>query len=156
MLVVDLIVIVLLVAVLAAGWGLHRKLSALRRDRAELEQFAGRFGDAIARAEQSIGHLKISTQELSREAESAQTLVEDLRFLIERGGTAADRLEKAISDSRNAEPIRPFHRPAGKSPPPTRAVAGGGEAPGADQPAAKRRTPSAAERELLKALRAGN
>ncbi len=156
MLAVDLIVIALLLAVLGVGWTLHRKLTALRRDRAELEQFAGRFGDAIHRAEQSVGHLKDSTQQLCRETEGAQTLAEDLRFLIERGGTAADRLEQAIGQSRDVGPIRPFHRPAAKSPGSARPAAHTGETAGGDQPAAKRRTPSAAERELLKALKAGS
>ena len=71
--------------------------------------------------------------------DNAQALRDDLAFLIDRGGSAADRLEETVRDSRKEGASRP--RPGLKKP---AAAHGNG----------KISPKSTAERELLKALQA--
>ncbi|MGB0671704.1 MAG: DUF6468 domain-containing protein, partial [Rhodospirillales bacterium] len=103
-LILDLFVAVLLVVTIGYAVVLNRKLSAIRRDRAELETVAANFAQATLRAEESIRKLKASADGLQGQVNKAESLREDLSFLVSRGGQAADRLEDTIRDARTIEP----------------------------------------------------
>jgi len=137
----DILVAALLAVTIVFAAVLNRRLGKLRSDRHELEKMAAGFQQATAHAEDSIGKLKISTETLQERIDKAQSLCDDLVFLIERGGAAADRIESEVRATRK-------HR----------------DAPGAKilSPAAKPRAngngsaglpKSDAERDLLNALR---
>ena len=126
----SVVMTVLLVVAIGYLVALNRKLGTLRRDKARLESLAASFGQATLRAEESIGRLKNTADTLQERIEKAQALRDDLAFLVDRGTTAADRLEGAIRASRT------------KAPP---VAAGAGD--DSIQPR------SEAERELLRAIR---
>lgn len=162
-LLLDIAIALLLVAALVFCARFNRKLDTARRDWATLEPLAANFQEATARVEEGIGRLKVSTEALSAESERAQTLIDDLRYLIERAETAATRLEVGIRASRSQEAALPRARPA------TRPRNAGDDAdvrPLAEKPLAASPKPTArtatakpesrsqAERALLEALRA--
>ncbi len=135
----DVLVAVLLVITIGYAMVLNRRLGRLRRDKSELEKLAATFGQATARAEESIGNLKKTADALKGRIDNAQALRDDLAFLIDRGGSAADRLEETVRAARKEGGSRP--RPSLKMP---AAAHGNG----------KISPKSTAERELLKALQA--
>ena len=155
-LILDILVAVLLVVTIGYAVTLNKRLSALRRDKGELERLARGFAETTEKAEMGIGELRAMTDLLQERIGRAESLRDDLVFLMERGNAAADRLEGVVRDARDK---------AGGAP-----VAAGPEAPAANaKPAAApkpREAPVAnpaerpapddvsdAERELLKALR---
>ncbi len=135
----DVLVAVLLVITIGYAMVLNRRLGRLRRDKSELEKLAATFGQATARAEESIGNLKKTADALKGRIDNAQALRDDLAFLIDRGGSAADRLEETVRAARKEGASRP--RPGLKKP-------AGAHGNGKISPK------STAERELLKALQA--
>jgi predicted phosphoribosyltransferase len=128
---VEIILAVLLIVTISYTFVLNRKLGNLRRDKAQLESLAASFSQATLRAEESIGRLKNTAEGIHDKIEKAQALRDDLAFLVDRGTSAADRLEAAIRSAR------------AKAPAPVPNAAGDG----AVQPR------SEAERELLRAIR---
>ncbi len=135
----DVLVAVLLVITIGYAIVLNRRLGRLRRDKSQLERLAATFGQATARAEESIGKLKNTADSLKERIDNAQALRDDLAFLIDRGSSAADRLEETVRAARKEGVSRP--RPGLKKP---------AEAHGNGEISPK----STAERELLKALQA--
>jgi hypothetical protein len=121
---------------------LNRRLAHLRSDRSELEKVAGGIEGTLTRAEQSVGGMKVSTEALTERLARAETLSDDLRFLIERGESLADALEERV---RSARPT--VAAPATKPQPTVRT-----SAPTRSGTANPR---SEAERELMMALAAG-
>lgn len=99
-LLLDVLVAVLLVFTIAYAILLNRRLGALRKDKTDLEKLAGTFAQATVRAEESIGRLKVTADALQDSIDRAEALREDLAFLIDRGGSAADRLEGAVRAAR--------------------------------------------------------
>lgn len=148
-LILDLLVALLLVVMIGYAVALNRRLGSLRQDKSELQELAASFGGATMRAEESINRLKNMTDTLQHSIDKAQALHDDLTFLIDRGDTAADRLE---------ERVRGIRREQGQAYPPA------GNPGGAENNKAagnrgndKKVEPvgeSAAELELLKALQA--
>lgn len=133
----DVLVAVLLVITIGYAVVLNRRLGRLRRDKSDLEKLAATFVQATARAEESIGNLKKTADSLKERIDNAQALRDDLAFLIDRGGSAADRLEETVRAARKEGTSRPgLKKPA--------AAHGNG----------KISPKSTAERELLKALQA--
>jgi outer membrane murein-binding lipoprotein Lpp len=100
----DLLITLMLAGAIAAAIVLNRKLNRARRDWQDLDALTGQFSRATEAAAESVRTLKLSTAGLSREIERADTLTGDLRFLIERAGAAADRLEAGVRGARGAEP----------------------------------------------------
>jgi hypothetical protein len=98
--ILNLIVIVLLVPTIVYAVILNRRLTALRTSRDELAKVVGSFNDATLRAEAGIPKLKKATTEanlaLKDRVEKAQTLRDDLAFMIERAEELATRLEGAV------------------------------------------------------------
>ena len=136
----DLVLIVLLAATLFHALRLERALGVLKRDRAALEDLVAGFNTGMQQAEQGAARLREAAdgagRQIARQLEAAQGLRDDLRFLIERGGTLADRLDNSVRAAR----LRVAERP----PPPP--------AP-SPSPEPEPRVRSQAERDLLRALR---
>lgn len=148
-LIVDVLVAVLLVVTIGYAIVLNQRLGRLRRDKAQLEKLAVTFGESTARAEDSILKLRKTAESLQERIDKAQSLRDDLAFLIDRGGQAADNLEDLVRVTRETVGVKPrAARPADdgpaerREPPPMRAQAGDGN--------------SAAERELLRAIRSAS
>ena len=106
-LIVDLFLAVLLVVTIGYAIILNKRLGSLRRDKAQLEKLSVSFGDSTVRAEESIEKLMTTSEFLQDRLESAQSLRDDLVFLIERGGQAADKLEDLVRESRNMAGVGP-------------------------------------------------
>lgn len=145
----DLLVAVLLVITICYAVVLNRKLSSFRREKAELEKLASTFGEATERAGDSIGKLMHTADDLQVRIDKAQALRDDLVFLIDRGSSAADKLEETVREARdqgNGSPA-PVTKKAPEKTDESRAT----YTVDKDE-AAKQR--SEAEQELLKALQA--
>lgn len=150
--ILDVVVIVLLIPTIVYAVILNRRLSALRRSREELSKVVNSFNEATMRAEAGIPKLKKATTEanhtLKERVDKAQTLRDDLAFMIERAEELAGRLEGAVRAARaegvvthpSAAPAaNPY--PAAAAAPPPRTIAAGiggamGEAPAPARPAA--------------------
>mgnify|MGYP001612215322 CR=1 FL=1 len=136
-LILDVVLIAFLAVTIGYAVVLNRKLTALRRNKTELERLAATFAQATLKAEDSIGRVKTGAETLQERVNKAQGLRDDLAFLIDRANSTADRLEGAI---RSARPKTPF----GPAP---------AAAPGVSDFEDGIEPRSEAERELLKAIR---
>ena len=152
MLIGDITVACLLVATIGYVAVLNRRLGALREDKAKLAELIKGLNAASTNAQAGIAGLRQATQEVGRDIEkelaAGRSLSEDLHYLIERGGSVADRLEGSIRTRREEGPR------AGETPAP-RASAGGKVAQlhgGLVEPEPRANQISRAERELLRAL----
>lgn len=136
--ILDIAVILLLVPTIIYAVILNRRLSALRRSREELAKVVNSFNEATMRAEAGIPKLKKATTEanhtLKDRVEKAQTLRDDLAFMIERAEELATRLEGAVRTARgesvNVQPAQPGSYPAAAGAPTAR--------PHAQQPSPQR------------------
>ncbi len=123
----------LLAATIVVGLILIRRLGALRAAQGELAAMGEIFVAATAKAEAGLAELR-KTAEADGEAlqdrvASARGLKDDLTFLIDRAEAAADRLERAIGQSRTAgQGPRPAAR---REPTPYAASSGQASHPGA-------------------------
>ncbi len=103
--ILDIVVILLLIPTITYAVILNRRLTALRRSREELSKVVNSFNEATMRAEAGIPKLKKATTEanhtLKDRVEKAQTLRDDLAFMIERAEELANRLEGAVRSARN-------------------------------------------------------
>jgi hypothetical protein len=141
-LLLDVILIGFLGVTIGYAVVLNRKLTALRRHKADLQQLATTFTQATQKAEASIGRISTGTEALQERLGKAQGLRDDLAFLIDRANSAADRLENAIRASRSKPAAGPVLATAPR--------AGRDENGGEDGIEPR----SDAERELLKVFRA--
>jgi len=162
----DGIVSILLLITICYAMILSRKLNALRRDKAALKAFVNQLADASANAEAGVAALRAAADDIGRTLEKklrdAQSLRDDLVYMIERGGATADRLEGTIRTRREAAtpealpPAPPERARTAPVPAP--------KTPGTEPPAAVAKfveqmaqrlappAPSRAERQLLRAL----
>lgn len=138
--------VLLLAATLLRAWRLERALGALHRDRGALDTLVEGFRGATEAAEQSVTRLRQAAtdtgRDLARRIEHAGALREDLGFLTQRAEAAADRLEQLVRDTR-AAPGRALAEV--KTPAPSQ--------PDFATPDPPERARSAAERDLLRALK---
>jgi hypothetical protein len=168
----DIVVSALMVATIIYATRLNTRLSALRKNRDELARTILNFNEATLRAESSIPKLRKAAEEagqiLQERVEKAQSLRDDLAFMIERADTMANRLENVVRSARVESPVGSSS--GGRA-------AGGAPAPGPSAPASSPARPggraaqmaamaassggdddfddrSEAERELLRALQA--
>jgi hypothetical protein len=148
-LLMDAILIAFLATTIGYAVALNRKLTALRRHKAELQQLAATFTQATQKAEASIGRVSTGTEALQERLNKAHVLRDDLAFLIERANSAADRLEGAI---RAARP-KPVEAPAAPVP---RASRERNRDHDEDRDAIGIEPRSDAERELLRVFRAAS
>lgn len=109
----DGIVSVLLLITICYAIILSRKLNALRADKAALKALVGQLADASASAEAGVAGLRAAAHDIGRtlekKLEEAESLRDDLAYMIERGGAAADRLEGTIRTRR--ETVKPEAAP---------------------------------------------
>jgi len=149
----DLFIAGLLILTIAIAGVLNHRLGKLRRDRADLEKLTAEFESATARATEASRNMTVDADLLRDGIEKAQSLHEDLAFLVERAGSAADHLENQIRSARS-HGERPAASRSSASPSPSRSPA--------PTPVSKMRIAedaeqapprSQAERDLLQALR---
>lgn len=155
-LILDICVAILLVVTIGYAITLNKRLMRLRSDKKDLENLARTFGESTQRAEDNINQLRTIAQALDIQMNRAQTLRDDLTFLVERGSSSADRLEELVRDARDGlgvvpQPARGTVSPAARVGIETRdeeeaRMADEGERGGIEPR-------SEAERELLRALR---
>jgi len=102
--ILDVVVILLLLPTIVYAVVLNRKLSVLRKSREELSKVVNSFNEATMRAEAGIPKLKKATTEanqtLKDRVDKAQTLRDDLAFMVERAEELAARLEGAVRAAR--------------------------------------------------------
>lgn len=100
----DLLVSVLLIATIGYAVMLNQRLTQLRKNRDDLAKIIVSFNEATVRAESSIPKLRKAAddagQSLQERVEKAQSLRDDLAFMIERADTMANRLENAVRSAR--------------------------------------------------------
>lgn len=102
-LVLDIIISALLVLTIAYAMRLNQRLSQLRSDKNELLQLVKTFAEATSRAEVGIKNLKIHSEALHAEVNKAKALKDDLSYLVERGGRAADDMVANVRAPRPAK-----------------------------------------------------
>jgi hypothetical protein len=151
-LITDIAVAVLLIATIGYVAVLNRRLGVLREDKAKLEELIKGLNAASTNAQAGIAGLRQATEEVGRDLEkqltTGRSLRDDLHYLIERGGSVADRLEGTIRARREEAP-RVTETPA------PRASATGKVAQlhaGVDEQEPRTNQISRAERDLLRAL----
>jgi len=182
----DAIVAILLIATIGYSVVLNRRLSSVRNDRDKFEEVVRDLNAASQRAEAAVTNLRATADDLGRRLdkriEQGRALADDLAYMIERGGTVADKLAGLIRSGRDGlkpepppaprprvEP-RPDHRIEPIAPQPARAEtprpalsrnepieveprpAVRLAAPAAPAPPARANATSRAERELVRAL----
>jgi len=156
-LILDICVAILLVVTIGYAITLNKRLMRLRNDKKDLENLARTFGESTMRAEENINQLRTIAQALDIQMNRAQTLRDDLTFLVERGGSAADRLEELVREARDGLGVVPSPtsgRPAVSAAKVGIETRGDEEARRADVDRNEGIEPrSEAERELLRALR---
>ena len=138
--------LVLLGAAIPFAVRLERALREIRKDRSAMDTSAQGLSEAAAAAESAILRLRataeLSGRQVQERVTTAEPLRDDLRFLIERAETLADRLEALV---RAGRPLAGHEAPpAPTSIRPTR------EPPSDGGPLR-----SQAERDLLRALSIG-
>jgi hypothetical protein len=101
-LVLDGLLLVLLLAVLALGVRLRVGLRRLHREVGGLEQSIGALDAANGRSETALAGLARAAERAGEQLSATQRLLDDLRFLTERGEQIADRLESGIREARPA------------------------------------------------------
>jgi len=113
-LVADAIVAFLLVITIFYAAKLSQKLSALRADKAELQALVRSLTEASQAAEAGVAGLRAGAEDVSRllakKLQDAQSLREDLAYMIDRGGSIADQMAGRLRNRREtpvAEPSRP-------------------------------------------------
>jgi hypothetical protein len=168
-LLLDVIIIVLLAATIVYAVILNSRLAQLRDNRDDLARLVAAFNDATARAESGIPKLRRAAEEagnaLQERVEKAQTLRDDLAFMIERADSMAGKLENSVRQARDevrpsppapsmpqVAPARGSRVKAVEPPPPPPPPALEPEEPDFDSVDDDER--SEAERELLRALQA--
>lgn len=158
-LIIDIVVAILLIVTIVYAVGLNRRLTSMRRDRHKLEKIATDFAKSTERANDSIGLLKIANESLQRQLDSANSLRDDLAYLLDRGERTADRLEDLVRVARDKVGISPapgVQTPAaegekmvGGEPVTPRAASVGSVTPG--EPAVASSGPAAAQASAAKA-----
>ena len=89
-LLVNIIVVLLLIPTIIFALLLNKRLEILRNSRADLGRLIEAFNDATTRAESGIPRLKQAADSagglLRDQIQKAQTLRDDMAFMIERSG----------------------------------------------------------------------
>lgn len=106
----GLVLVFLIIAVIYAGI-LNYRLKKLRSNKDEVDMAIIRFDQAVSKAEESINYLKeVSGKTYNALLESiqkAQSLRDELFFLLERGETLASKMEIQIRQSRKETSPQP-------------------------------------------------
>jgi hypothetical protein len=109
----DGVLAVLLVLTLALGWKLHSALRRLRDDGTDFDRLTGAIDGATDRVRAVLEDLKRTAgaagERLGGDIGQVQRLLDDMRFLCERGERLADRLAGQIESGRTAPPHSRAH-----------------------------------------------
>ena len=130
---------------------LSRRLHALRADKAELRVLVEKLAAASRDAALGIGGLKSAAADIGVELDGrlrdAQSLRDDLAYMLERGGAVADLLEGAVRARRDEPNLDAVRARAAEKPRPAPERREVKPAPGRGAG-----VPSRAERDLQRAL----
>ena len=100
---INVVVICLLVPTIVFAVILNKRLEILRNSRTDLGRLIEAFNDATTRAESGIPKLKQAADSagslLRDQIQKAQTLRDDMAFMIERADALAERLENSMNAS---------------------------------------------------------
>lgn len=100
----DIVIAILLACTIGYAYILNRRLTELKRDKTHLEGLVVSFASAAERAEEGVAKLSEAadqvTCQLRVDLGEAEILGDDLKFLLERGESVADRLEGAVRSAR--------------------------------------------------------
>jgi hypothetical protein len=177
----ELVLILLLAATLFHAMRLERALGVLKRDRAVLEELVAGFNESTRQAESGIERLRSAAdgagRQIGKQIEQAQLLHDELDFLADRSDKLAQRLESAIRNARMVPDTQAFSGSIPATPGPASGAGGTAAVPFArPEPRLNPQAPpgaahpqpagnddaddmtqlrSQAERDLLRALRAG-
>ena len=156
----DVAVLGLLSATIYVCLKLNHHIQVIRDGKSEMATLIEQFSEATRKAQESIFELKASSKKLSEMLESriskANFVVDDLSFMIEKAEKLTDNLESSISPRRQ--------EPAKKNETATSRVTKGAEVlskatispaseKAATQPKTEQKTRTAAEKELMEALK---
>lgn len=121
-LVLDGLIALLLVLTLGLGFRLHQGLRRLRLDDAEFDRVIAALDGATDRAGAALDGLRqtaaLTGAQLTGDLAKAQKLLDDLRFLTDRGEQLADRLAGQIERARSPGLRSPGPRSGAQSAPP--------------------------------------
>jgi hypothetical protein len=102
--VLQLVLLLMLGAAIPFALRLERALREIRRDRGALEGSAQGLGEAARMAEAAMVRLRASAElagrQVAERTAAAEPLRDDLRYLVERAETLADRLEGLVRAGR--------------------------------------------------------
>lgn len=112
----DAIVALLLIATIGYSVVLNRRLGSVRSDREKFEVLVRNLNTASQRAEAAVTNLRVTADDLTRrlekKVEEARALSDDLSYMIERGGSIADKLANQIRAGRDE--LKPDYKPEPK------------------------------------------
>ncbi|KAA0688554.1 DUF6468 domain-containing protein [Azospirillum brasilense] len=122
-LVLDLVMVGLLAATIAYAIILNRQIIKLRESRGEMAELVRGLNEAMSRAETGVRGLKKTAHEtgedLQRTVAKAQTLRDELEFMIEAADAMANRLGNVGGERPKSGPaVRPAARPGLSTRPP--------------------------------------
>lgn len=102
---IDAVVAALLVATIGYSMLLNKRLTAVRHDREKFADVIKNLTTASQRAETAVANLRNTAEDMGRrldkKTEEARALTDDLAYMIERGGTIADKLAASIRSGRD-------------------------------------------------------
>lgn len=105
-LLINMTVAALLLAVIVYCSKLNRSIKLLQDSKSEMAKLFAEFDASIETARESVRSLKEATsksEELLREKlDTANSIADDLAFMIERGNKTADQLETGLKGGRSA------------------------------------------------------
>lgn len=103
-LVLNMLIVGLLAATISYCWVLNRRIKILQDSKSELAQLLTHFDESTQRASESIIALQSASkrigENIQHRIEKANYLIDDLSFLIERGGKIASQLEAELAVNR--------------------------------------------------------
>lgn len=106
MLLLDVSVAALLLAVILYCGRLNRNIRVLQDSKSEMAKLFSEFDQSIDAAQQSVRELKEATRKsediLREKLDTANSIADDLAFMIERGNKTADQIEASMKGGRNA------------------------------------------------------
>ncbi len=151
-LILDSLIVVLLAATIFYAASLHQRLKQLRNSRKDMELAVRSFTEAAIRADAGIRGLKATAEEsgaaLQKQLDRAQSLRDELVFLVDAGEAVAARLEGVARGAPQvAVPDRDEDLPTGGVP--RRPAAGAVRRSRGPDPAAE---PGGPDRDLIKAI----
>jgi hypothetical protein len=103
-LLLNVVIIGLLAATIGYCWVLNRRIKILQDSKSELAQLLQHFDESTTRASESIIALQSASKKIGENIQhridKANYLIDDLSFMIERGGKLTSQMEAGMAVSR--------------------------------------------------------